>query len=48
MRLRSLAHSSLGVVVAIVKLRILSPSFERQVSHNPVMAMRLPLLSAIA
>jgi FixJ family two-component response regulator len=34
-----LAHNSFGVVVIMVKLRILSPVGERQVSHNPAMAM---------
>jgi len=48
MRLCSWAQSSFGVVVAIVKLRIRSPSFERQVSHKPAMAMSPPPLSAIA
>jgi hypothetical protein len=31
------AHSSFGLVVIMVKLRILSPAGERQVSHNPAM-----------
>jgi hypothetical protein len=48
MRLWSSAQSSFGVVVAIVKLRIRSPSRERQASYNPAMAMRPPLLSPIA
>jgi len=34
-----LAHSSLGVVVVIAKLRTLSPPGERQVSHNPASAI---------
>ena len=37
MRLWSSAHNSFGVVVMMVKLRILSPAGERQVSHNPAM-----------
>jgi hypothetical protein len=37
-RLCSSAHNSFGVVVVVmVKLRILSPAGERQVSHNPAM-----------
>ena len=47
-RLCSSAQSSFGVVVAIVKLRIRSPAGERQVSHNPAMAMRPPPLRPIA
>jgi hypothetical protein len=43
-----LAHNSFGVVVAIVKLRIRSPSGERQVSHNPAIAINPPPLSPIA
>jgi hypothetical protein len=33
----SSAQSSFGVVVMMVKLRILSPAGERQVFHNPAM-----------
>jgi hypothetical protein len=43
-----LAQSWFGVVVAIVKLRIRSPSGERQISHNPAIAIRPPPLRPIA
>jgi hypothetical protein len=43
-RLWSSAHKAFGFVVAIVKLRMRSLSGERQVSHNPAIAIRrLPL-----
>jgi len=35
----SSAHNSFGVVVMMVKLRILSPAGERHVSHNPAMSI---------
>jgi hypothetical protein len=47
-RLCSSAHNSFGVVVMMVKLRILSPAGERQVSHNPAMPISRRLASAIA
>jgi hypothetical protein len=48
MRLWSSAHNSFGWVVMIVKLRILSPAGERQVSHNPAMPISRRSFSAIA
>jgi hypothetical protein len=48
MRLWSSAHNSFGRVVMMVKLRILSPAGERQVSHNPAMAISRRSASAIA
>jgi len=48
MRLWSSAHNSLGLVVMMVKLRILSPAGERQVSHNPAMLISRRSASAIA
>jgi len=42
------AHSSFGVVVMIVKLRIVSWAEERQVSNNPASAMMLRSASAMA
>jgi hypothetical protein len=42
------AHNSFGTVVTIVKLRILSPAGERQVSHKPASAMSRRSASAIA
>src|SRR5437763_5809307 len=47
-RLWTSAHSSFGVVVMIVKLRIVSWAEERQVSHNPASAMILRSASAMA
>jgi hypothetical protein len=44
----SSAHNSVGMVVMLVKLRILSPADERQVSHNPAMPISRRLASAIA
>ena len=48
MRLCNSAHNSFGVVVMIAKLRTHSPAGERQFSHRPANAIRLPLASAIA
>ena len=44
----SSAHNWFGVVVMMVKLRILSPAVERQVSHNPAMPISRRSASAIA
>jgi hypothetical protein len=41
-RLWSSAHKAFGFVVAIIKLRMHSPSGECQVSHNPAMAISRP------
>jgi hypothetical protein len=38
-RLCSRAHNSFGTVVTIVNLRMRSPAGERQVSHNPAIAI---------
>ena len=43
MRSWSSAHNSFGVVVMIAKLRTHSSAGERQFSHRPASAIRLPL-----